>query len=112
MNQVEYLPEGATDHRISFHREFPPCGARAFFGFAVSPRYHLQREKSGKFLRVFFGGLKPAFRARLCYNGFVSEGLYREFEFAPLLPKPLTRDPDETKPVKAAPNKLGGLSCL
>jgi hypothetical protein len=29
---------------------------------------------------VFFEGLKPAFRARLCYNKIVREGTYREFE--------------------------------
>jgi hypothetical protein len=52
---------------------------------------------------VFFEGLKPAFRARLCYNKIVREGLYHQFEFAPPLLKPLTRDPDQTKNVKAAP---------
>jgi hypothetical protein len=45
-------------------------------------------------LMAFFEGLKPAIRARLCYNKIVRKDLYREFEFAPLLPKPLTRDPD------------------
>jgi hypothetical protein len=61
---------------------------------------------------AFFEGLKPAFRARLCYNKIVREGLYREFEFAPPLTKPLTRDSDWTKNVKAAQYILGGLSCL
>src|SRR5262245_49331012 len=101
MKRMGHLPKAPRPIESSFIERALRCGERAFFGSEVSPRHHLQWENTGKFLRVFFEGLKPAIRARLCYNKIVREGLYREFEFAPHL-KPLTRDPDQTENVKAA----------
>src|SRR5215510_2320669 len=65
MNRMGHLPKAPRPIESSFIESPLRCGEWAFFGSEVSPRHHLHWEMSGKFLTVFFEGLKPAFRARL-----------------------------------------------